>query len=226
VFILCGIKLLGDGYAIRIFDIFQDLAAQRPLADGLQSAFEVIKIVFAGKSRKLVLETLQVTEGIIINDAHKAIEFKKGVLKRCGRQQEFGTVCHGVLDGVCDAVCRFIYVPQVMRFIDDNQIPFDLHDIGIFRSSEVIRANDNLIMTERVQIAFLDLLVEGFRLQDAGGKKELVQEFLIPLFTEAGWHYDEELSFPFSPLLRKQNAGFNRFAKTNLICKDRSFREW
>lgn len=58
------VKLLCDGNAVGVFDVFQDLPAQGPFADRFHTFLEIIETVFVRQPGKLAFEAFQVAEGI------------------------------------------------------------------------------------------------------------------------------------------------------------------
>ena len=107
----------------------------------------------------------------------------------------------GGFDGVGDLVGIFIDVPQSVRLVNDHEIPVNLLDIGVLGPGKLIGTQDDFFLLKRVQVALLDFLIERLRLQDEGGQKELVQQFLIPLLAEIGRQDDQDFFFSFRPFL-------------------------
>ncbi len=209
--ILRGIKLLGNGYAVRVLDIFEDLSSQRSLADRLEPGLEIIEIVFPGKPGILVLEALKITEGIIINDTHEAKEFEKRVLKRRCGEEHLGRMGNRCFYSIGDPVRGLIHIPQMVRLVNDDEVPLDLLDVSVLAPGEMIRTDDDVTLIERIEVSFPYLLIETLRFQDKGREKELVGQLLVPLLSQTGGHDDEKLSLSFGPFLGKEDAGFDSF---------------
>jgi len=66
-----GVKFLNQGMAVGERDVFKDLAAQGPLTDWLQTGLKVRKIFGAGQICELCLETFEITEGVVVNNANQ-----------------------------------------------------------------------------------------------------------------------------------------------------------
>ena len=91
-----------------------------------------------------------------------------------------------VLDGICNLVASLIDIPKSVRFVDNNQIPWRLPNIGILGPRKLERAENDLLLIERIEVAALDLFVEGFGFENGRREKELVGKFLCPLFPQIG----------------------------------------
>ena len=89
----------------------------------------------------------------------------------------------------------------------------------------MIGADDDFILIEGIEIALLNFKIERFCLQDTRREKEFIKQLLIPLFAEAGRYDNEKFSFPFCPLLRKEDACFNSFTEADLVSENRPFGE-
>jgi hypothetical protein len=57
-------------------NILQNLPPQRPLAEWPDSLLQGIEVLFRIEPRELAFEALQVTKGVIIDDADKTIKFQ------------------------------------------------------------------------------------------------------------------------------------------------------
>ena len=124
---------------------------------------------------------------------------------------------HGLLDGVGDVVRRFVDVSQTVGFVDDHQIPRDLANVGLLASGKLIRAKTQSRSGKWIEVAGADGLVEGPRLHDRGRQKKLVGKFLAPLFAQVGGQDHEKFAPSLSPLLSKQEAGFDRLPQPDFV---------
>ena len=90
----------------------------------------------------------------------------------CG-EQNFRKRGNGIFDGVRNAVGRLVNIPQPVRFINDNEIPFYLLNINVLAAGKVIRANDNFVPVKRIRFPFLicSLNVRASKMTD--GRKNL-----------------------------------------------------
>ena len=217
------IEFLRDGDAIGIFDVFQDLTTQGSFADGLQTLFKIVEIIHVGQSCEPALEAFQISEGVIVDDADQTIKLQEGILQRRSRQEQLRRVGDGGFDGVGDLVGIFIDVPQSVRLVNDHEIPLNLPDIGVLGPGKLIGTQDDFFLHKRVQVALLDFLIERLRLQDEGGQKELVQQFLIPLLAEIGRQDDQDFSFSFRPFLGDDNARLDGLSQTYFIGENGAF---
>src|SRR5208283_3065317 len=116
------------------------------------------------------------------------------------------------LEGVADLVRGLVNVTKSVRLVNDSEVPSDLAEEWLPRTSELEGTDHDLRAAEGIEIAFLSLLVEGSGLQQHRGQEELVRKLLMPLLAETGWNNDQNLAFAFRPLLGQQNPGFNRLS--------------
>ena len=132
-------------------NVFEDLPAQRALADRLQPGLQVGEILRAGEVGELGFEAFQVAERVVVNDADQTEEFQERVLQGCRGEEDFRERGDSVFDGVGDAVGRLVNVSEPVRLINHNEIPIHLADVGVVWAGEVVRANDyGLGLAERV----------------------------------------------------------------------------
>lgn len=68
MFLRGGEKFLRNSRPVCEFYVFKDLSAKCPLAYWFESLFEVIKDIFTGNPRELILIALEIPEGIIIDN--------------------------------------------------------------------------------------------------------------------------------------------------------------
>ncbi len=97
---------------------------------------------------------------------------------RDGGEEEFAEGGDGLLDGVGDFVGGLIDVAEAVGFVDDDEVPAGLADVGLHFSGELIGANDDRVLMEGIEVAGSEGVVEGAGFQDRRGKEELVGEFL------------------------------------------------
>lgn len=193
-------------------DVFQNLPPECALADRFQPLPKSLKIGVGIEPCELTLKALDVTECVFINDAHQSIEFQERILKRRSCEEELWERCKGTLDGIAYLVGGLVDVPKAVRLVDDREVPSDLAQIGLLRTSELKGTDHDFRAVEGIEIAPFYLLVEGFGLQQHRGQEELVRKLLMPLLAETGWYDDQNLAFSLCPLLGKQNPGFNRLS--------------
>ncbi len=112
-----------------------------------------------------------------------------------------------------------------MRLVDDNQVPLGLPDVGFLRASELVGAQDDRLLLERVEVGRLDRVVERLRLHDHGRQVELVGQLLARLFPEVGRENHEQAALPLRPLLREQQTCLDCLAQPYLVGKYRALRE-
>lgn len=187
-----GNEFLHKGVAFGVGDILEHLAAEGALAERLQTIFKpVVLRRCAFRMAELRVEAAEVAEGELVDDADEAIELLQGVLEGRGRQQQLVAVGEGSLDGFADLVAGFVDVAEAVGLVDDDQVPLGLRQIRLFGAGELVGADDDPRMLERVQIARTNGLLEGLRFQDGGGKEELVGELLAPLLSEVRRTDDE-----------------------------------
>ena len=171
------IVFLADGYTLGVLDILQNLSAKRTFANRLQTVTEQMVILVGQYLAELALEAFQVAKHELINDGNKSIEFKDGVLQRCGCQQDLLALQQGFLDGVGNAVGGLIDIAQTMRLVNNHQVPCRVTEISGLGTSKLIRTNDNTLSVKRVQDACFYVLVKALLFQNAGWQEELIHHF-------------------------------------------------
>lgn len=210
---------------VCVFDVFEYLSSQGSFAYGLKALLQLCKICVAGEARILGAEALEVSECVFVNDADKTVKLQKRILKRRGRERGLLVRRYCLFYRLADFVCRLVYVAKPVSLIDDNEIPVRLPDIRLFRPGELIGADDGRICLKRIEVPGTDGLIEGARLQNDGGKKEFVGEFLASLLAKICRANNEEATLALRPFLRQENASFDGFSQTDFVGKDHAFRE-
>src|SRR5690606_2170773 len=132
-----------------------------------------------------------------------------------------------LLEGLGNDVAGFVDVAQAMRFIEDNQVPVDAHDIFSLGLCELVGTDDRAGgELERVAPLLLADRVVALGFQNKPLQAKLVLQLLMPLFAQVGRDDDEDLPLPFCPALGYDQAGFDRLAQANLVGKDHATRKW
>ena len=103
---------------VGVFDILQHLLTQRTFAERFQTLFQFVKVSGVPQACEAGSVGFQIPKGIVINDAHKAIELQERVLEWRSGQQYLGEGGHCLLDGVGDRTRCFIDIAQAMGFVD------------------------------------------------------------------------------------------------------------
>ena len=97
-----------------------------------------------------------------------------------------------------------------MRFVNDDQIPKRLAQVGLFGAGKLVGAEDDFWLIERIEVAAPDGLIERLGFKNGRRQKEFVAEFLAPLLPQICRTDDEQLTASFRPSLREQdNAGLD-----------------
>jgi len=191
LFVVVGDELLDQSVAVCVADIRQDLPAESALANRPDALPKRPVVVWRVHPRKLAAKALQITESVFVDDADETVELEQRVLQGCGSKKRLLPIRESRLDGVRDFIACLVDIPQTMSFINDNEIPRRLPDIGIFGSSELVGAENDLGLVERIEVATLYRFIERLGLDDCRWKKELVGELLAPLLTQVGRADDE-----------------------------------
>jgi hypothetical protein len=130
------------------------------------------------------------TQNIKLERPAETVKFEQRILQRCCRQQNFWRMADGILNRVRNPICRLVNISQTVRLIHDDQIPIHLFDINVLSAGEVIRADDNFVLDERIEISLLDDLLERAIFQYQRRQEKLIGKFLIPLLAERGRNDD------------------------------------
>ena len=107
---------------------------------------------FASIGAELRLETFQITENLLVHDAHESVKFLKRILQGCGRKQHFGSMRDSALDRVGNAIRWLIDIPKPVRFIHDDQIPVQRIEVRLLGSGKVIGTNHESLLVEGIEI--------------------------------------------------------------------------
>jgi hypothetical protein len=108
-----------------------------------------------------------------------------------------------LLDGERDFAAGLVDVAEAVGFVDNHQIPLRLLNVRLLAASELVRAENDRVLFERVQIPAAHRRVEGFRFEYNRGEVELIGQFLTPLLAEVRRKDHEHPSLPLCPLLRQ-----------------------
>jgi hypothetical protein len=73
-------EFLHEGVAVGVFDVFENLLAQRPFANRQEPLFEFREVRVAREPGKLRTETLEVAKREFVNDTHEPVKLKQGIL--------------------------------------------------------------------------------------------------------------------------------------------------
>ena len=99
------------------------------MADRLEPVFQFIELVVPGQAGILGAEAFGIAERIVVDEADKAVKLHERILQRRRREQHLRRVGKRALEGLADAVVRPVDVAQPMRFVDDDQIPGNDHQL-------------------------------------------------------------------------------------------------
>ena len=112
-----------------------------------------------------------------------------------------------------------------MRFVDHDQVPAGLPQIGLLATRELVGAHDDRVLLKRVQIARTDGSVEAAGLQDGARQVELVGQLLRPLLAQVGRHDHQHLPPALGPLLRQEQPSLNRLPQPHFVGENRALGE-
>jgi hypothetical protein len=191
LFVVVGDELLDQSVAVCVADIRQDLPAESALANRPDALPKRPVVVWRVHPRKLAAKALQVSECEFVDDADETIKLEQRVLQRCGSKERLLPICESRLDSVRNLIACLVDVPQTMSFVNDNEVPRRLPNVSIFRSCELVGAENDLGLVERIEVTTFYRFIERLGFNDCRWKEELVGEFLAPLFTQVGGTDDE-----------------------------------
>ena len=176
----------------------------------------------ANCSRKLFRSPNACSSMKLTRPNNSSKEFCKG--RR--RKQQFGNVFQRRLQRVGDDVARLVDVAQPVCLIDDHKVPPDRIHVGGLGPSELVGADDDgTVDFERPEVPSLDRVVVGSRFEYHAGQKELLLDFLVPLFAKVGWRNHQDAPLSFGPFLREDQARLDGLAETDFVCQQRLFRQ-
>ena len=159
------------------------------MANRFQSRLESSENLVLGQVGELLAKTLEIAEGVLVDDAGKAEEFEQRVLQRRSRQKKLVPFLQCQLERVRYDVGWFVNVAQAVGFVDDHEIPRGCRHVRRFAPREMVGANDDSVLyLERPEIPLFDRLVVRLGLQYPAGEEEFFRQFLIPLLAQIGRH--------------------------------------
>lgn len=217
-------ELLNERQAVGVLHVLQHLAPQRSLTERLEPLLQLSKVSI-GRSREACAKALDVAEREVIDDADESIQLEQRILKRRRSQQNFRTVVNRILHGNRDPAARLVDVAKPVGFIDDDEIPRCLLHVRFFAPHELIRANHDCLLLERVQVPGANSVIERAFLEDHGAQEELIGKLLAPLLAKIRRHDDQQPPLPLGPMLRQKKPGFDRLSESDLIREDGALRK-
>ena len=76
----CWDKLLNQRMAVGELHVLQHLLTQRAFTEWPEPLLELLEVGIVSETCEPGSEALQVPEGKVVNDAHQAVKFEKGIL--------------------------------------------------------------------------------------------------------------------------------------------------
>ena len=210
-------EFLGNRNSVCVADIFEHLPPQRAVADRRQARFKFVEQATAGTAGILCAKAFGVAEGIIVDDADKAIELHERILEGRRRQQHLWYVGERGFKGAPNFVIRSVDIPQTVGFIDDDEIPRRDHELVGMARGKLERADNDSLLLERALLALFDHFVVVARFENECRQKEFFFDLLRPLLTKVSRTNNQDEAFAFRPFLGKDEARFDGFSKTDFI---------
>ena len=151
------------------------LFPQRAVADGSQPGFQGREDLGLAEIGELLLEALQVAEGVFVDEADEAVEFQQGILQGGGGKQKLVPVLKRLLQDVGYDIVWLVNIPQPVGFINDHQIPFGSLNIRGFVPGELVGTKQDGVCLglEGPEIALPDSGVVGLGFEDFARQEEL-----------------------------------------------------
>ena len=87
---------------------------------------------------------------MLVNDADQAEEFEKRVLEWRSGQEQLVEWRKSTFDRISDFVCGLVDIAEPMRFVDNDKVPFRLLNVGLLRTRELVRADDDGLLLKWV----------------------------------------------------------------------------
>jgi len=110
-----------DRPAFGVPDVFGHLVAERSLAERGEALPQCLDV---GTGTEILgTKSVDVSEKMLIDQCGKAVKFEKGILERSRRQQQFSAILGRPSDALPDLVALPIGIPELMGFVDDDQVP-------------------------------------------------------------------------------------------------------
>ena len=166
--LLGGHELLHQGVPIRVLDVLQHLPAQRALAEGREAFLQLGEVGVVAQAREARAIALQVAEGEVVDDADQPVQLQQRVLQWRRGEQHLREWGDGLLDGERDLARSLVDIAQAMRFVDDDEIPRGLAQIGLFAARELVGAQDHgwLLKGLRLPARIASLKLRASRITD------------------------------------------------------------
>ena len=112
-----------------------------------------------------------------------------------------------------------------MGLVDDGQVPLGVADVRRFGLGKLVRADDDFVGVEGIEVTGFDGRIETLGLQNDGRKEEFLQQLAGPLFPEVGRANNQEAAFMFRPVLGEDDTGLDSFAKAHFVSQDGALGE-
>ena len=184
VITLFGGEVLNHRQPLREGNVARHLAAQRAMADWLQPGLERLEDLLLAEIRKLLAKALEITEGVLVDEAHEAEELQEGVLEGCSSQKELGCVGERPFERVGDDVCWLVHVAEPVGFVDHHQVPLGIGDVRSLAAGEMVGADDDLGRFEGAEVSLPDRGVVRLGFENPAGQEELLGDLLEPLLAQ------------------------------------------
>ena len=215
VFLFGGCEGTSEQAAQGVFHILQNLAAKGAVAEGGKPFAKGGEI--APGIGELGAEGREITEEAIVYQSGETVKLDQGVLERRGSEEDFSPAFRGAPYGLAKPIALPIAVPELVGLIHYDQIPWDGFYLRREPGCVVVGANDDLILLKWVGMpGFLEFPI-GVGIQNRGWEIKFFLKFQRPLLSQGGRCDDEKLAMVLSPVLAKNESGFDGLSEPDLI---------
>src|SRR5690606_29984960 len=128
---------------------------------------------------------IDIAEDVLVDERREAVELEQGVLKRRGGKQKLAAIGRGPADALAHLVARAVGVAELVRLVDDDEVPRDATQLVADGVREVEGEDDDGPRLEGVAPEPSRFLVR-LRIEDEGRQVEFFLELEGPLLTERG----------------------------------------
>ena len=169
----------------------------------------------------LSLETLQVAEVMVVDDADEPIQLLDVVLQRSGGQEQFVAIGKGSLQPGGHRRSGLVYIPQLVGLVIYHKVPLRARQEVGLPGGKLIGTNENLAAgRERVQREVF------FLFENQGREKELVLQLHAPLAAERGGSDNQDAAPVLGPKLADDDSGLDGLAQSHFVGQDHALGEW
>ena len=123
----------------------------------------------------------EVTKDTFVNDGRKTVQLQQGVLQRRRGEKYFATVFQSPADVLAHSVALPVSIPQLVRLVNDNEVPLEGLDFSRPTAGKMQRTNNDAFVREGIRVPVPYLLPVRLGVEDQGWQVKLLLKFQMTL---------------------------------------------